>query len=286
MTKILAIGDFHGKFPKKFEKIIKKEKIDAVISVGDYPPFHYRKLWFKHCFAKKDIEMWEIIGKKKYKELITKDYDMGEVVLKKLNKLPIPVFTVLGNIDYPKTDDVADSQRGKKKKSWNWADKEHTYFKKRLAEYKNIRRFDYSFAKFQGIVLIGMRGHSFTGRVKSKAFKKHRKIIDKLFKKFKKENKRGKLIFVSHTPPYNTKLDKISKKAHPLVAGKHHGSKLARRVINTHQPILNLCGHTHESFGKDKIKRTICVNTGAAVEGRAAIIILKEKKRPKVKFIK
>jgi len=66
--KILAIGDFHGEFPSKLNKIIDKEKIDLVISLGDYPPFHYRKLWFKHCYER-DIELWQIIGKKKYKKI-------------------------------------------------------------------------------------------------------------------------------------------------------------------------------------------------------------------------
>ena len=61
--KILAIGDFHGKFPKKFERIIKKEKIGLVVSNGDYFPFHYRELWFKHCY-RKETELWEVIGKR------------------------------------------------------------------------------------------------------------------------------------------------------------------------------------------------------------------------------
>src|SRR3989344_1038750 len=105
MIRILAIGDFHGKFNlEKFEKLIKKEKIDFVISVGDYPPFHYRKLWFKHCYGT-DVELWEIIGKKKYNELVTKDLNYGESVLKKLDKLSVPVFSVLGNIDWPDADD-------------------------------------------------------------------------------------------------------------------------------------------------------------------------------------
>ena len=39
--KILAVGDFNGKFPKKYEDIIKREKIDVVISDGDYPPFFH-----------------------------------------------------------------------------------------------------------------------------------------------------------------------------------------------------------------------------------------------------
>ena len=77
MVKILAVGDFHGRFPKKFEKLINKEKIDFVISNGDYPPFEYRKLWFKHCYGT-DTELWEVIGKAKYKKLVMDDLAKGE----------------------------------------------------------------------------------------------------------------------------------------------------------------------------------------------------------------
>lgn len=42
--KILAIGDFHGKFPEKLKKKIGKEKPDLIVSIGDYIPFYYRKL--------------------------------------------------------------------------------------------------------------------------------------------------------------------------------------------------------------------------------------------------
>ena len=131
-----------------------------------------------------------------------------------------------------------------------------------------------------------MRGHSFPGRVKSKAYKKHRAILDKLFKKFKKQNKARKLIFVSHVPPKDTRLDKIWMKAPKEVRGKHFGSKLARRMINKYQPILNICGHVHEAWGKQKIRKTLSVNHGAVLDKRAAIITLEGKSPPKVKFIR
>jgi len=37
--KILVVGDFHGKFPRGLNSIVKNKKIDVVVSVGDYPPF-------------------------------------------------------------------------------------------------------------------------------------------------------------------------------------------------------------------------------------------------------
>lgn len=283
--KILAIGDFHGTFPKKFEKIIKKEKIDLVVSNGDYFPFHYRKLWFKHCYGT-NKELWEVIGKAKYKKLVLKDLKDGEKALKKLNNLPVPVYTIIGNIDYTRRGSDADDFKINKKHYWKWDAQD--FFSKIIKKYKNIKRFDYKYIKFKDYVFIGGYGGSNVGKIKSKAYKKHKKILDSLFKKFKKENKKRRVIFVTHNVPYNTKLDKASMKAHPKIRGKHLGSKLVRRVINTYQPVIHIAGHMHEAWGKQKIGKTLAINSGAAHEGKAAIITLPENKKDKirVKFIK
>ena len=75
--------------------------------------------------------------------------------------------------------------------------------------------------------------------------------------------------------------------AHKLVRGKHYGSKLTRRIINTHKPFLHIGGHIHERKGKQLLNKTLLVNPGAANEGHAAIITLSEnkKQKAKVKFI-
>ncbi len=285
--RILAIGDFHGKFPNKFKQIIKKEKIDLIISVADYCPFSYRKLWFKHCY-RSGQGLWEVIGKKKYQELVLKDIKAGEQVLKKLNNLGIPVFSVVGNLDYASINDSIDRARYERKygkiDKWAWA--EQDFFKSLIKKYENIQSIVYSTGKFKDLSFIGAYAGTNPGHAKSKEYRKHKKIIDNLFNKFKKENKQKKVIFVSHNAPYNTKLDKISMSAHKAVRGKHYGSKMVRRVIEKYQPVLAVCGHIHEGFGKDKIGKTVCVNTGAAYEGKAAIIELDNQKSVKVKFIK
>jgi len=286
--RILVIGDFHGKFQDKWEKIIKKDKIDLLVSNGDYLPFAYRKLWFKHCYGK-DIGLWEVIGLKQYRKLVLDDLKAGEKVLKKLDKLRIPVFTVLGNIDWPMPDDISDytsSNNKSKVKNNNPGFDRKENFAKLMKKYKNIHRIDYSFAELDDYVFIGMRGHSFPGHVKSKPFRNHRKKLDKLFKKFSIENKNRKVIFVSHNVPYNTKLDKItSKKAHKFAKGKHFGSKLTRRVIESYQPVLAIGGHIHESKGKQKLGKTLVINPGASHEGNGVIVDI-DKGKIKVRFIK
>jgi len=281
--KILAIGDFHGKFPKKYENIIKKEKIDLVLSNGDYSPFSLEKYFFKYIYSSIFwINLWEIIGKKKYKEIITRDHKKGEEVLKKLNELSIPVFTVLGNHDHPSSD-VVDIR--KPKDAWGWEWKSWNFFSKALKKYKNIKRIDYKYAKFGDYIFIGARGSSFPGHVKSKAFKRHREKLNNLFKKFTKENKQGKVIFLSHNVPYNTKLDRItSEDAEELAKGEHYGSALVKDVIKKFHPILHIGGHISESMGKQKLGRTLVVNVGAVHDGNGAIIVI-DGGKVKAKFI-
>lgn len=278
--KLLVIGDFHGTFPNKFNDIIKKEQIDLVISNGDYFPFHYRKLWFKHCYAK-DTQLWEVIGKQRFKELIKKDLQLGERALKKLNELPVPVLTVYGNVDYTRKVDSLDYKTSKEH-YWDWD--EQDLFTPLLKKYKNIHRIDYTSFKFKDFVFIGAYGGSSPGDSKSKTFKKHYKILDKLFKKYRKENKQRKIIFLSHNVPNNTKLDKLSMKAHILVRGKHYGSKLVRNVINKHHPFIHIGGHIHEGRGTQRLKTTLCINPGSAHEGKAALLDLSSK-NPRVKMI-
>ncbi len=277
--KLLAIGDFHGTFPDKFKRLIKKEKIDLVVSNGDFFPFIYRDLWFKYCY-RTDMQLWEAIGKKKTRDLVEKDLLAGEKALKKINNLEVPVISVVGNIDHlgvAYNDQYDSSVWGKS--GWNWYDQ--NFFDKIIKKYPKLKRFDYSFIEFDEYVFIGARGGTSPGNVKSASYKKHHKILDRLFKRFKNK----KVIFVSHNVPYNTKLDKIGMKAHVNARGKHFGSKLIRRTIDGWQPLLHLGGHIHEGRGMQRLGKTICVNPGAAHEGQAAVITLNGKKA-KVRFIK
>ena len=140
-----------------------------------------------------------------------------------------------------------------------------------LKKYKNIQRVDYNSTRFGDFVFIGGRGHSAPGDVKSKGYKKHRDILEELFKKFRKENKQRRVIFLTHNVPYNTKLDLIK---HGIQKGKHFGNKMFRRIIDKHQPILHVGGHIHESCGTQKLGKTFCINSGAVHEGKGAIVEL------------
>ena len=274
--RILVVGDFHGKFPVKLRKLVKG--VDLVVSVGDYCSFTDRDLFFKHSYNS-DVDLWEIVGKKKVRAGILKDLKAGENILKYLDGIGVPVVSVIGNLDYTRVNDTFDESRGTKRK-WKWEGQD--FFSKIIRKYKNIRRFDYKGVRVGGLTFIGAYGHTFPGKVKSKAYKKHRAILEKLFKKFRKEN----VIFVSHNMPYDCRLDKIRDEDAPVsVRGKHYGSKLLRRIINKYQPVLAIGGHMHENQGKCKIGKTLVVNGGVALDGEAAIIDF-DVERGKIKSVK
>lgn len=280
--KILAIGDFHGKFQKSWENLIKREGIDLVLSNGDYCPFGLRKEFFKYVYASDDDkELWDHIGKKKYQEVELKDLKAAEGVLKKLGKLDVPAFSVSGNNDKTSWPDAMDENLRMNKK-WNWVVQDR--FTPMYKKY-GIKDVNYSFAKFGDYIIIGGGPSSFPGKVKSKNYKKLRSKLDKLFKKFSKENKEGRVIFLTHNVPYDTKLDLIGKNAHKKAAGKHYGSKLVRRIVDKYRPLLHIAGHIHEAQGKQKLGKTVCVNTGGAHDGEAAIVEISYKGKVKVRFI-
>lgn len=72
-------------------------------------------------------------------------------------------------------------------------------------------------------------------------------------------------IFVPHTPPRDTNVDKI-------MIGQHVGSTAVREFIEQHQPDIVVCGHIHEARGTDSIGKTKIVNCGPAGRGYYVVI--------------
>lgn len=75
-------------------------------------------------------------------------------------------------------------------------------------------------------------------------------------------------VFLFHTPPYDTSLDRaaLDGKTYEHVAlDLHVGSIAVKRFIEARQPLLTLHGHVHEATRltgewKVKIGRTVCIN--------------------------
>ena len=77
------------------------------------------------------------------------------------------------------------------------------------------------------------------------------------------------LIFVSHTPPAGTVVDKLAD-------GRHVGSRAIREFIEKNQPDLCISGHIHEAKGYDMISGTPIYNPGMFRRGGWLEIIIKK----------
>jgi Icc-related predicted phosphoesterase len=79
----------------------------------------------------------------------------------------------------------------------------------------------------------------------------------------------GRAIFNFHAPPYGTGLDEapaLDADLRPMHGGavmKPVGSTAVRAAIETHQPMLSVHGHIHESRGVTRLGRTFSVNPGS-----------------------
>ena len=66
------------------------------------------------------------------------------------------------------------------------------------------------------------------------------------FKKHEKELKKAKkVIFLTHAPPYKTRLDKINS--------SYNGNNTTRNMIIKYKPSYAICGHFHENWQKQDL---------------------------------
>jgi Icc-related predicted phosphoesterase len=79
------------------------------------------------------------------------------------------------------------------------------------------------------------------------------------------------LLMICHTPPYNTKCDRI-------MSGKPVGSSAARQFIEEVKPEVCISGHIHESAGVDEIGPTKILNAGP-FKGGGYIVVRAESGR-------
>lgn len=72
------------------------------------------------------------------------------------------------------------------------------------------------------------------------------------------------LVLVSHQPPIDTLVDRVS-------IGLHVGSRAVREFIERRQPLVCFSGHIHEAIGQDTIGATRLINSGPFYEGAYAV---------------
>lgn len=96
-------------------------------------------------------------------------------------------------------------------------------------------------------------------------------IYETLKRGYEKVRAQRPLLMVCHTPPYNTKCDRI-------VSGKPVGSTAARRFIEEVKPDVCISGHIHESAGVDSIGSTVVLNAGPFKGGGYIVVDLRDGK--------
>jgi uncharacterized protein len=79
------------------------------------------------------------------------------------------------------------------------------------------------------------------------------------------------LLMVCHTPPYETRCDRIA-------GGKAVGSTSARRFIEEVRPDVCISGHIHESAATDAIGPTTIINAGP-FKGGGYVVVHSHKER-------
>ncbi len=289
MVKLFVVGDFHGKISKSILSKIKKESPDFILSPGDFCGNEdWGKLFFKYFYGKSKDEVPERI-KRESERLEKISYKSGVSAIKSLKQLKIPILAIHGNWDpTPYPFDLGAEIKESETESL------------RKLEDKIFKLIDFSLVEKKDFILVGggssthpgipsldllkkelreSKGYyekqkTFIHFIKMKREYLRRKILYKrIFTKAKRIANGRKIIFLTHNCPYKTKLDLVKNKhAHKKAKGKHYGSYLERKVIEQFQPDIVLCGHIHESYGIDKIKKSVIYNIGSSLEGRFKIL--------------
>ena len=287
ILKILAIGDFHGEFPKKLFKKVKKIDPDLIVSPGDFcGSEEFSKLFFEHVYGT-DKELEDEVGKEKVEKLEREIFESGIKILAKLKSLEKPIVAVTGNWDPSKWHDI-----GHEEEEDEYASKLEKEFRggTKLIDFDNFQFGEYNFVGYPRSTYPGKE----TKHIKKKYEKEYgEERAKEIFDQIKKDNKEffkriresfnGKNILLSHNCPYKV-LDELKEGPQK---GERYGSWLAKKVIREMGPFLVICGHIHENQGKKKTYNTLVVNPGAAKDGKAAVIEIEEgkKKIRKVEFL-
>ncbi|PIN78075.1 hypothetical protein COV15_00230 [Candidatus Woesearchaeota archaeon CG10_big_fil_rev_8_21_14_0_10_34_12] len=280
--KILAISDFHGKFPSKLLRKIKKEKPDLILSGGDYANADkIRKIIFKNWTNKK---WYEAVGLTKAKKIEKESFESGLKILKKLNSLGKKVYITWGNTDFYK------SPMFKVEKKINPG-----FYENKIKNLKNITLTDNKKRKVMGIRVVGHGGYlDVTEFIKNSIDKdkeeqqerlgRYKKSEGRLKKLFLREKPSKNFIFLTHYTPYGI-FDKVKLKSSPMY-DKHVGFEPYSNIIKHYQPMLVICGHMHEYQGKQRLGKSLVINPGAAQNGKAAIIEIEKERIKSVRFLK
>ncbi len=151
------------------------------------------------------------------------------------------IFAVCGNMDFPSSEKILE--------------------KLNCSINSNGKIVDYI-----GFFGVSASPHSF---LKTPYEISENEILNRIKTGYRKIQNTKIKILISHTPPFNTKVDKIFN-------GQNVGSKNVRQFLENNSVDICICGHIHEASGKDKINKTEIVNCGIAKKNYVVIEIKNE----------
>ncbi len=272
MSLNFFVSDLHGKialYNKLFEKIAEEKPLSVFLG-GDLLPSGIYLFTHEESCIRDFIRDFLIPGFLKLKTEMTDNYPR--------------VFVILGNDDggCEETAFIEAETTG----IWKYIHNKKTMF----GEYpvygyacvpptpfllKDWERYDVSRFVDPGCVPPEEGVHSMPFKTDDIVYG----TIQKDIKMLTKDDDLSKSIFLFHSPPYQTKLDRAAldgKMFKHVPLDVHVGSIAIQRFIETKQPLLTLHGHVHESARltgswNDRLKNTVAFN--AAHDGPELALI-------------
>jgi len=272
-VRLLILGDIEGKLPKGLKKLIKKEKIDAIINAGDFPDCAATTAFeFLHW----GTDMDDAVNRKIMK-FMKRDYESGAKILRALDRLGVPVYIVFGNHDdFSELSEISKDRRLKD-------------YSPVVSKMRNVRNMHLKAVKLGGFTLVGHGGYepkamlhgrtALTTAQRKKILASRKNIIASVCRLLKG---RKDTILLTHDVPYGCGIDVIRNPASP-VNGMHIGEMAYAKVIEKCKPSIHVCGHMHENQGMERVGRTLVINGGFGHDGEAAILEIPSRA---VKFLK
>jgi Icc-related predicted phosphoesterase len=243
MSLCFFVSDLHGHLDRyqKLYMTIRNEQPDAVFLGGDILPSFFQTV------SAPNHEYSEFIKDHLEKNLIQLREELGTAYPR--------VFLILGNDDGRTAESSILDAAGRG--VWE-------YVHNRRAIFQNYSVFGYSFIPPSPFLLKDWEKYDVSRYVDPGAISPEEGVrsyqLDEYSQKYSTIKKDldqlagdanlEKAIFLFHSPPYKTKLDRAAldgKMIDHVPLDVHVGSIAIRQFIESHQPMLTLHGHVHES---------------------------------------
>lgn len=239
------VSDLHGRI-ERYEKLFERvtaEQPDALFIGGDLLPSPYAARMSGEPFHENFIQTFLVKALQKIKEKLGEAYPS--------------VFVIMGNDDARMEEPAV--QEAEKQGIWEYCHFRrirwdqftvygYTYVPPTPFRLKDWERFDVTDYIRPGCISPHDRDAVFTVPVNEHELRTT--TIEKDLKQMTGDETLEKSIFLFHSPPHRSKLDRAAldgQRINDIQIDVHVGSTAIRRFIEKRQPLLTLHGHIHES---------------------------------------